>query len=1320
MSNILLNDLLHATLKDLHNLHAFPVTGDPKIYESTLQTTIHNIIQLLGYNTIGTHLNFSVTHNDIGSFSLSYYIKPLSAEITSTNIFNLIKTYNSADTSVLHQIIEILSNLSDKKPTRMKDSYSFILGKFSILIEFFIKFHQESETRLMNYLMKCINYELSFYSKIQRRLESDIFLNEEDTQFLVNYLDSFIDHTEKQEPETSDDNSIFSYDFQLNEDLPLNFHCNNPSFEKIYFLILKLLSFKSIGTDNLKIYTKLIIQLFKKHTGSEFLELNNYKYNELKLNYFVNFLLGDSQSLETILPSHWKTINDKVLRDINIFPEINENDEGVASTDRFTIFNDQQVKPENTPFNVVSKHPYSKDDQEIMLLNLKDIIPLLNDFDLNFDLQFVHVFKYYLHNLYDELPIYSTPNDVTYIDEVFLLITTIVDFENEDETTTVNIKEKVMRLHDLHKLLGRVNNLTATILMRISTSEYYKQFDMKTNILKRWRDRTKHIQDLYDTLDLKWKHENNQRKLIHYLQVWFTKVQKYKKLELETLKFNDKSVCDKYLNLWNSRSLHYNQLEKRAMLETTKRFMVSWKTSLSNHQELENKAILYNNQNLLRLHFVSYSTKFQKLLSKYSAADEIRHDFERNQNHEIIKSSWKLWYNQMNKPYTAENMGSDLSTKLMELSKREYLLISSKYFEKWNSNHKLTKIHDNVKQSANIILLRHIFHENWLKKSKLRSHLKSSITKRDLNLKSEIFRQWSEQKHNNDFADNYYRKLAISKLLKLWKLHFLSKSTKKSTLVDQIDLRNGMNMWKLKYQGNSFKSKLDIYYIREGFLLWMQKQTSIRYLQDQIQVQETKFKGQFLKKWLLRVEEIRSLESESDLILQRKYLHKISAKYQLYNGPTAPISSKTYSFDDRITLKFIINRWKSRHESQMEAKFNEKLAQFEKYHKNPRVLTTHFRKWISQYNYTMLKEDMLNLRCNTFISSSSSKQILFEKWRDLSNQQAELVVKADTFKVMLLFKKFLIIWYERYYSKNIYLHQILEEFVDRKAFGNLQDLLRLWYMKYIKINKRNQQSCDIFKERWQSVKSKSILELWRFKLQQRQAEDEHSFEEANTSIISNLSPLANKSGRYVEDSNKSYLHTPLKQQVSRSFITPSTRTSPSKLQETTERMKYERIDALRKHFGKVKGTSTPRRDYSRIDRKELKNSKFVRLPPPSKSYSVITPPKPPNFEPHRDPEPEADYLSNDAYTTSATNFETHRISGKFERLSSITSNDSASEMFSRSSRTSDESMIATAKQLRRITPIMFPSEDNNEGPTFSPASKVRERLRNSKIVGNSI
>lgn len=1268
--SIPLNDLLHATLKDLHTLHGYPPGGDPSIYQSTLQSTIHNITHLLGYNSNGFPLNFSVSHHDIGTFSVSYQVKPLAAEITSSNIFNLIKTYNSKDLSVLHQIIEILSNLNDKKPTRIKDSYSFIVERFSLLVEFFIKFHHESETRLMNYLMKCINYELAFYSKIQRRLESDIYLNEEDTQFLVNYLDSFIENTEtvKRESDESDD-SIFSYNAHLNEDLPLNFHCNQPSFEKIYYLILKLLSFKSVGSDNLKVYTKLIIELFKKHNGSEFLELNNYRYNEMKMNYFINFFLGD-KSLEPILPIHWNTVNEKILRDIKLFPDNKQ--------EKFTIFQDES-KP-----SVASKHPYSKQEQESMLMNLKHIIPLLNDFDLNFDLQFIHLFKYYVHNLYEELPIYSTPQDVSYIDEIYLLIKTIVDFENDDESTSNNIKEVVMRLHELHKQMG---TNSATLLMRISTYEYYRNYDFKRSTMTKWRERSDRIKTVHSLYDLKWSYQHQQRFMTHYLQIWFTKVQKYQKLEIETSKFNQKTISDKYLTIWNAKAVSYEQYEEKALNHTIKKYLNIWKTESGKKAILENRAILHDGRTQLRKHYNLFSAKFNSIISKYSASQEIRHEFQRNHDTKLLLSTWKLWQNQINL-----RNGLDINYKLKELARRETFLIDSKYFEKWSSKYNLTKIHDKVRDSSNTFLLKHIY-DHWLKKTKLHTNLRTALTKRDLNLKSDIFNLWYEQKHNNEFADNYYRNLAVMKLFKLWKLHSRFKAPT-NTLRDQLDLTKGWKLWLLKYQGSTYKSNMDVYFLKEAFIVWKQKRDALQGLQNQTSINNHKILDRYMTLWISRMTKVKQLEHESDKVVQQKHFSKILAKYHAYNDKIP-----SNNVNDRITLQFFLTKWKARHESHMESIYNERLAEFE-YRKKPRVLTVHFHKWISVYNYTKLKEDMLNLRCNTFINSSSLKLVSLAKWRLLCNKQAELMEKADTFQVMLLLKKFLIIWYEKYYSKNIYLQQVLDDYIDRKDFGRLQDLLRVWFMKYIKINKRNQQSCDIFKERWQNVKTKSILELWRFKLQQRNV-DGDSFEEANTSMISNLSPLANKSGRFTDDS-KSYLHTPLKQQVGRPFMTPAKSTSPSKLQETTERMKYERIDALRRHFGKAKGTSTPRHEKP-----------FIRLPPP-KSYTNVLPPKPPNFEAHRERVIEHTQ-EHDEHNQRLNERLNTRLNERhsFTRFSSATSN-SGTEILSRSSRTSDdESIIATAKQLRRITPIVFPSDI--EGPTFSPASKIRERLRASSI-----
>ena len=110
--------------------------------------------------------------------------------------------------------------------------------------------------------------------------------------------------------------------------------------------------------------------------------------------------------------------------------------------------------------------------------------------------------------------------------------------------------------------------------------------------------------------------------------------------------------------------------------------------------------------------------------------------------------------------------------------------------------------------------------------------------------------------------------------------------------------------------------------------------------------------------------------------------------------------------------------------------------------------------------------------------------------------------------------------------------------------------------------KRHKQLCEDFIARKETAKVRSIFDLWLYKIKEI---------EANTTIISNPSPL---SKRFQHQREMGL--TPQKKNSPTKVFTPTTSKdpSPTKLQETTQRMRNQNISALREHFGRARASST--------------------------------------------------------------------------------------------------------------------------------------------------
>lgn len=1444
MSNTPLNELLHKTIKDLHTLHLYPTTQTGSNYEILLEETIQRILQLLNYHDklyYELNLNVSPSCSDIGSLSLLYYLNKSSLgssydseRITNLNIFSAIQSYQNQGISnkssrsyVLKQLVKLLSfsdaTSDDKKPKRIKESFSTILIRFSELLDFFFRLHSESEQKLVYYINRCFNYELNLYSNLQDKLDSGLNLDDHDTEKMISLLDEFIGNRSFEEKEVNEDNrltdtSIFSYEsneFPSHIGIsasPLNFQCNDQNFSNLYQLFLQVSSFKKFHRESQSSfndyskYIRIMISLYKKSSNIDTMEINDFKYKELKFNYFYNFFLSGQSSKDSILPARFEEINKRVITKMVMFPELYYENRFEFNIEIDRATSDQLMQPENNKIyssydelegidpqisdNVVSKwhngekkedkwnnddeteqmhtqfksfhRSYTNEDQLTLVNNLRHIIPLLNEFNFDFNINFPLILKYYMHLLYRELPEMRNQEDIGFIESIVALVDTITDYENEDVTLEeYDIRDTVLRFYQLHTYLNKESlsheELSRTTLMKLAICEYYSNSQLKCSIFHKWNYKTLAISQLEYNLNYEWLPKSDNILMKKVLKRWFSKKLKLDKLESATTDFYDQDIlCKTFKDFWLIRSKNYRELNGKAILRYEAKWLNLWYQKLNYTQGLQSQALNHNKKHLLNAHFKYFLINFQKnkdlSLIAFNKYEKLLYKDNLNLKKFIIKN----WYAKMNLKIepnfsckneelelptitqldVANNLipPSTLSEKLHRLGNVERYIIFSKYFKILKHAKNMQCIYNETRLKNNRIFLEFFFSEQWLKKTKLQIKAKYSIQEKHRTIKSNTFLHWKEYKDLNCISNSFHRSNLLKTSFKRWKLEsamtsFTFNSCDRCCLKETLTsnkLRTYFTKWLLAYQLKCFQFKSELKLKSAAFKQIGDKSkvnndNASRAIQCDIS--NTNYK--FLVRWIFNYRKNELMNEVSDLNLQRKYLNKIIGKLHLYTKDFVSIM-KDFShddmsgkdrlkFNDRLISLVAMRNWQLRYDSRFQNSANSKIKSFNDRMVIPNRISKYLILWVNKYNERETVVSYLDAECEKFVRTSSLRKVFLNSWVSATHRKLELNLRAAEFETRLLTKKFLVIWYDQFLHVNRYLNELSDDFISQKEFRKFRETLSNWSMKYIKNIERHHQSCELFTKRWHNVKSRSILELWIYKLRERQDEKEISGKflvDKETSMINNQSPLAKKSltrsmirANNNDDPNTSYLYTPLKPQPDRIPLTPhftngTAGGSPTKLQETTLRLKQERIDALRKHFGKVRATSTPRREHWRsgdnnpsLESKLLvdrNSSRFIRLSPPKyNDYKPILPPKPPNF--------------SIAEVPLADLFSSNQGDASLSKIPSTGANDD------------EKSIIETAKRMRRITPIFVPIDDDIDEPRFSPVKKLKEKLKNNLI-----
>lgn len=1275
-----LHSLLLDTVKDLHTLHSFQPNGNARQFEALLRKSVLNVTVLLNLKDKEPH-QLTISTSSFHDLELLYYCNastPASqADFTYANIFQFIRTNsisNGSASSLFSQLLQILaeSHHTERRPMRVKQSYALVISRVTDLLEFFIQLHSESEKVLADHIARCFAYEFSYFSSLKSHL--DILSPGETTEKMVKVMDSFI------RSDVDEDDSIFSYaeDAASPPKAPLNFDTSDANFTKLYHIFLQLALFKSPNSfyKDAVPYVKVMLNFFKKYCNVESLELDTFESREQKLNHLYAFFLG-SESLQGILSGDFHAVARRVLDESVVFPEL-ESPTG----------HQHQAHVENTLISL----GFLKEEIVELISNLNTVVAILNEYSLDFDPQFPSHFRHYVFLVYEELPDMATVEDYQYIDEIVETVATIVDFEvHEDDVEGDLIKDIVYNLQSMQSNLNG-EGTQGSLLMRLALKETIFSTSLKKRVLRNWNYKTLAAAQLEVNLQEIFLPSTHQLVAKRYFSVWYNKSIRFRELQSQASAYSDKKVKAKLLSTaWIPRLIAIAQANLRVLSFQQKSAFSVWRQKSLQLQKLQDHLGSHYQIRCMGQAFSHFLTKHRGIVSMEDLALNFNQDITEIQEATLLKKSVQLWHQKLQNSYS--NIDNSLSEKLATLSQLECNFLTKKHFDFWqkqNTLRSLLKAADNLRNQT----LKSLFFRSWLKQFQLSDVQRSFMLRREATLQSAVLKYWSYRKRNEDKADSFLQKSLLSDSFKRWKLENARKSRQAQHNLKKQSVY--FKKWKLAIRESTFTQDHGVEQSSLVFQRWLEK-TKRTIVNDESAVLLGEFNAQkrafalwTAKRFLMNEQVV-----VADLNLQRKYLNRITTLFfgvAKQNAQKADLfAGSELKLADRFVIKFALTQWKDKYLVRFENHSRKTVARFSEEVRDPGLLAVIFQHWRHRVREGRKKQLLLQRNLQYFLETTPIKRSLFVHWEERTKQQADYNERSAQFFNTMLHKKHLLTWYEKYVMKVNYLSDIANDAIDQKDYTKMVEFLRKWNLKYIKTVRRNQQTCEMFTEKWDKAKSKSIFELWLQKSRE-QPNDEDEYAEANTSMVSNQSPLAKKRFQPLAGNSflegKSYLHTPVKKQVSTAPFTPYSRTqgpSPTRLQETNQRMKSDQMEALSNRF-----RSARKPTGSRAQRKkdQLTNTILTRLSPPrNRNYTSA---------PSRPPAPRFEGLSKSSSPEASSS--PSRPPSTYEKLP--TPMPLAIEAES----------IETAKSLRRIRPIVIPPEDGLGELRYSPVNKLKERL----------
>lgn len=1083
----------------------------------------------------------------------------------------------------------------------------------------------------------------------------------------------------------------------------LGFVVSDPELNRIFHLVLNV-----IVTHNVQDMYRSSRALWETYTRLKKIvrfEVLNFSFHERKLALFNQFFMHSNSTGWKLLPSQYDDISNVVISAYSFLPYNIEHPtfdpQNRKDNIKVELIRDdipaepQNLQPPSSSVSTASMGTFSRSDRAVLVGNLRQLVPILKEYKINISESFPSLLKFYFDSVYEEVPESLLVDDYKYVTNLVRIVNQIVDFENNEETSDKSIDVLLNDLVNLHDILV-LDVATSTIIMRLARYEWVKALNLRKQYIERWNKKLLSVCQLDLLCNDTVMQQLKIAKLKYWLGVWYGKTIRFDRLSLEVhdyyqlkllLRYFIGKVIGKVEKLVNEDDIATNfQLKK---------YISRWKSKMQTFASQELQAVENYDSNLVRKYLEKILENASNSQSKSTILDEEERTFKMRYDKEIKDKVFKAWLAKATAKIVPggnwRGHSSTVGEKLKYLADTERFFVRKKYFYKWRRQQYFFKKSFQVKRLHGINLMKYCF-SLWHLKFRMISESEKFLVHKDLTFSKLVLKYWIQQKDLGKMADKFFMQQSLRKNLKAWEKAYRINQAKDAfeRKIKSVNLSLYFKNWKLQCMARNMHNNDSRFF---WFTSWKNKTDKfISQKSKAVILCDKKLYSLTTNLWYSKVYKHREMHFTADNFVKRKVLAKISTKISnLRELELIVRGSGPRDFDLWVTLKSCFILWSERYRENFRRMSELKIRQFEHNYVVPNLMRRKFGQWVAKYNESLRRREHLDVICYNYLSSHPMRRDYFEKWLSLMIVNAELNERALEFERIVVLKRFLLIYYDQFMKKLVYLDDIAENFIAQRDHEKSAEIVRSWSMKYIMGIQRNNESCKLFIERWTISKLKSIFDLWIYKTREELDNGAQYNSDPNTSIISNLSPLSKK--YYASLVNRSssknggFLFTPLKGH-SPKVDTPinSHETSPSKLQETTQRLKAEKINRLRERYRNAKINSPPRSE-SIFNARSLTPQKMTHSQSPLDINNSSS--------------------DNDLFRLDLNSNFIRLSPPKIRGLGSVVYNS-----FTEDDSPSTAQTVKPEKEvltLRRITPITFPLNDDLGSPRFSPLAKINDR-----------
>lgn len=1218
-----------------------------------------------------------------------------SSEATYSDICQYIdeKLDNLTLDSVHRELVSILESRADKQPIRLKESYASLVTRFSQLILQVLQLQFDAELSLLQYLSKCYNHELNYYLSVNKRLD---VLPSSDTEKIMHALDKILEV-----PDTTQLlESMFSYSSEGAE--AVNFKSSDDYFDKLYsnFLQLTLTKAPEQFAHQSLANLKAMVRLYKKSISADAVELGGSSILDLKLEYVINFVSSPSEKLSSGM------YRDFILNTIENCKRGHSRDEMKTESNSPS----DSLSHPDLPHQIESDPPDFTDtflswEANDLISGVSAVFENLRDLNIDVNPLFPRCFCKYLVLVLDEMADFAVPDDHSYIRSTAATVNSVISYTVKDgdleESGILSILQDLQTIQDF---LISPQHLQ-TLLMRETYLEYLKTKASLAHSFRKWNIKVLSIKQMELNCAERAK-ITSQRQLKQNMSKWYNRVCRYRKLHEHATTYSSKKLLTRYFNSQFIKPyLRVAANETRGDIYVLSRYFRAWTHHWGVLEEKRNLAV---NEIQKRVSLAI----FQKLRSVYKKRQEnqaLALKF-RSQNVELQDSALRdnvflLWRAHLQQTYTED---IDVSGLFQEYDARMRSFVLKKPFALWVSRQKLNRSVETFEHVQRDLLLRTVL-TRWMSASKLVKHESLYTALQHLFVKKTFFVRWKTHCQNLARAEQLSRHRQLAHGFN--QLRRAAAERKFQSTQNFLVAKMCWTKWKLQ----CYVQENQAYSAKQSFDVWRRKYRDLttRYSSAE-KLYETKTKRSCFDTWNRFYILLDDLQIVADLNFQRNFLNRMSKKVYLYKEHERVADSHRLESQDRFERKLLVSLiqiWKSKHHALFENMAQNRISHFQKTVISGNLLKASFKTWRRKKAALQNKRLELEYQLYRFQRGSLLMRLTFDQWINATNTRYDKEAQADAFYFGKVSGKVWRTWIQRTVRIVDFLNVQADTIQDRKDYDLVVRLLRQWYYKHAAVLSAKDSACRAFVEKRKRLSVKTMFDLWMYKHSRKNSEYAEAYAEANSTFMSNSSPLARKNvnSRNVSQSsinkgrpndsffeNESYFYTP--NEIASPFTPVKNRTSPTRLQETNQRVRLDRLDALTRRFRNANLRDDPRSGT-------LTSGAFPRLSPPkigARSGILGARPPPPVFD-----EP-----ATNGATASITDLGTGNTSGLKPEATDGPLDASSP---TRAPLDDDEPLLATAKSLQRIKPIVINYEDAPSELHYSTVNTLKDRLKSAQV-----